>query len=185
MQLMPIGRTKGQRLPCNNKALFVLLSVRERSGAEEACWAHNPEVHGSKPCSAKYFVFVSFCSGSSFFFFFTSSAVGGGTRGRDSLFFLYISFSTHFQPYLASHQHHPEKTNFHFQEKLANASTSLPSQNKNLQTATTEQQPRKAAKGTMSHRSAKTTSSTRAHARRMYTRKRQSYSMHTPTGSLQ
>ncbi|KAL1517146.1 hypothetical protein ABEB36_000951 [Hypothenemus hampei] len=28
-------------------------SVKEQSGAVEACWAHNPEVRGSKPRSAK------------------------------------------------------------------------------------------------------------------------------------
>ena len=27
----------------------------QQSGAAEACWAHNPEVRGSKPRSAKYF----------------------------------------------------------------------------------------------------------------------------------
>ncbi len=27
----------------------------EQSGAVEACWAHNPEVRGSKPRSAKHF----------------------------------------------------------------------------------------------------------------------------------
>ena len=29
----------------------------QRSGAEEACWAHNPEVGGSKPPSATYKLF--------------------------------------------------------------------------------------------------------------------------------
>ena len=28
--------------------------VKQQSGAEEACWAHNPEVGGSKPLSATY-----------------------------------------------------------------------------------------------------------------------------------
>uniref|UniRef100_H2XKD2 Uncharacterized protein n=1 Tax=Ciona intestinalis TaxID=7719 RepID=H2XKD2_CIOIN len=27
--------------------------MRKQSGAAEACWAHNPEVDGSKPSSAK------------------------------------------------------------------------------------------------------------------------------------
>ena len=27
---------------------------RQQSGAVEACWAHNPEVRGSKPCSARH-----------------------------------------------------------------------------------------------------------------------------------
>ena len=27
---------------------------KQQSGAEEACWAHNPEVGGSKPLSAMY-----------------------------------------------------------------------------------------------------------------------------------
>ena len=30
----------------------------EQSGAAEACWAHNPEVDGSKPSSAKSFLFL-------------------------------------------------------------------------------------------------------------------------------
>ncbi|KRZ14885.1 hypothetical protein T11_17790, partial [Trichinella zimbabwensis] len=30
----------------------VLSSTAQQSGAEEACWAHNPEVRGSKPRSA-------------------------------------------------------------------------------------------------------------------------------------
>ena len=30
-----------------------LLFIVQQSGAEEACWAHNPEVRGSKPRSAK------------------------------------------------------------------------------------------------------------------------------------
>ena len=29
----------------------------QQSGAEEACWAHNPEVGGSKPPSATYQLF--------------------------------------------------------------------------------------------------------------------------------
>ena len=28
------------------------INVQKQSGAAEACWAHNPEVQGSKPCSA-------------------------------------------------------------------------------------------------------------------------------------
>ena len=31
----------------------------EQSGAVEACWAHNPEVRGSKPRSATLFAFFS------------------------------------------------------------------------------------------------------------------------------
>ena len=31
--------------------------MSEQSGAEEACWAHNPEVRGSKPRSARIFFF--------------------------------------------------------------------------------------------------------------------------------
>ena len=31
------------------------IGIRKQSGAVEACWAHNPEVRGSKPRSAKYF----------------------------------------------------------------------------------------------------------------------------------
>ena len=30
--------------------------MSEQSGAAEACWAHNPEVDGSKPSSAKHVV---------------------------------------------------------------------------------------------------------------------------------
>ena len=29
----------------------------KQSGAAEACWAHNPEVQGSKPCSAIFLLF--------------------------------------------------------------------------------------------------------------------------------
>ena len=32
-------------------------SQGKQSGAVEACWAHNPEVDGSKPFSAKTFFF--------------------------------------------------------------------------------------------------------------------------------
>ena len=32
----------------------------KQSGAVEACWAHNPEVDGSKPFSAIFFVFFCF-----------------------------------------------------------------------------------------------------------------------------
>ena len=36
---------------------------QQQSGAVEACWAHNPEVRGSKPRSAIYFFsFTNFCS---------------------------------------------------------------------------------------------------------------------------
>ena len=30
-------------------------TVQQQSGAVEACWAHNPEVRGSKPRSARFF----------------------------------------------------------------------------------------------------------------------------------
>ena len=33
------------------------LRCEKQSGAAEACWAHNPEVDGSKPSSASCFVF--------------------------------------------------------------------------------------------------------------------------------
>ena len=44
----------------------------KQSGAEEACWAHNPEVRGSKPRSANFlfFIFFSFLLFLVFFFFF-------------------------------------------------------------------------------------------------------------------
>ena len=32
------------------------LCDEQQSGAVEACWAHNPEVRGSKPCSARTFL---------------------------------------------------------------------------------------------------------------------------------
>ena len=43
---------------CLNSSPFEKLWVwqfcyQEQSGAAEACWAHNPEVDGSKPSSAK------------------------------------------------------------------------------------------------------------------------------------
>ena len=43
---------------CLNASPFEKLWVwqfcyQEQSGAAEACWAHNPEVDGSKPSSAK------------------------------------------------------------------------------------------------------------------------------------
>ena len=31
------------------------MTLHQQSGAVEACWAHNPEVRGSKPRSAKLF----------------------------------------------------------------------------------------------------------------------------------
>ena len=39
---------------------------RKQSGAVEACWAHNPEVRGSKPRSASSFI-SSYFSGSYIF----------------------------------------------------------------------------------------------------------------------
>ena len=33
--------------------------IGEQSGAVEACWAHNPEVRGSKPRSANVFAFLT------------------------------------------------------------------------------------------------------------------------------
>ena len=43
----------------------------EQSGAAGACWAHNPEVDGSKPSSAKFF-FQNFIAPILFSVFFTS-----------------------------------------------------------------------------------------------------------------
>ena len=37
---------------------FPTVESREQSGAAEACWAHNPEVDGSKPSSATFFTFL-------------------------------------------------------------------------------------------------------------------------------
>ena len=36
---------------------ILLAQNNQQSGAEEACWAHNPEVGGSKPPSATYTFF--------------------------------------------------------------------------------------------------------------------------------
>ena len=36
----------------------VLHELKQQSGAEEACWAHNPEVGGSKPLSATYIILL-------------------------------------------------------------------------------------------------------------------------------
>ncbi len=38
-----------------HKRRHIKFLFREQSGAVEACWAHNPEVRGSKPRSAKIF----------------------------------------------------------------------------------------------------------------------------------
>ena len=40
---------------CNHK---IIRNSNQQSGAAEACWAHNPEVDGSKPSSATYAVIV-------------------------------------------------------------------------------------------------------------------------------
>ena len=37
---------------------FKVCGYQEQSGAVEACWAHNPEVRGSKPRSANIFKFI-------------------------------------------------------------------------------------------------------------------------------
>ena len=42
---------------CNKGITLNTLHRVEQSGAAEACWAHNPEVDGSKPSSASCFVF--------------------------------------------------------------------------------------------------------------------------------
>ena len=42
-----------------NSMWFSPVCVIKQSGAVEACWAHNPEVGGSKPLSASNFVFVT------------------------------------------------------------------------------------------------------------------------------
>ena len=38
---------------------FLAPRGQEQSGAVEACWAHNPEVRGSKPCSANFLTIFS------------------------------------------------------------------------------------------------------------------------------
>ena len=45
---------------CLNKFFQLPLHKNEQSGAVEACWAHNPEVRGSKPRSANNFFLVFF-----------------------------------------------------------------------------------------------------------------------------
>ena len=35
--------------------ILVVTMTTKQSGAVEACWAHNPEVGGSKPFSARFF----------------------------------------------------------------------------------------------------------------------------------
>ncbi|GBN67190.1 hypothetical protein AVEN_160586-1, partial [Araneus ventricosus] len=39
-------------IQCARTVLRRTLSSQKQSGAVEACWAHNPEVRGSKPRSA-------------------------------------------------------------------------------------------------------------------------------------
>ena len=38
---------------------IAISSMHQQSGAAEACWAHNPEVDGSKPSSANRFDFCA------------------------------------------------------------------------------------------------------------------------------
>ena len=49
-ELDPIIVTVFRSIVC----CFKTLSTSEQSGAVEACWAHNPEVRGSKPRSATF-----------------------------------------------------------------------------------------------------------------------------------
>ena len=42
------------------KKYLKTLFCQQQSGAVEACWAHNPEVRGSKPRSAKYRLIIPF-----------------------------------------------------------------------------------------------------------------------------
>ena len=44
---------------CNKGITLNVWCRVEQSGAAEACWAHNPEVDGSKPSSASCFVFFA------------------------------------------------------------------------------------------------------------------------------
>ena len=61
--------------------LFTSYLCGKQSGAVEACWAHNPEVRGSKPRSAKdIVVFYSFFS--VFFFFLEPSHQPNEARGE-------------------------------------------------------------------------------------------------------
>ena len=48
---------KGYLGPPNLYHSLYGIKQREHSGAVEACWAHNPEVRGSKPRSANYIFF--------------------------------------------------------------------------------------------------------------------------------
>ena len=57
VRLFSVGCASPQFSPL--KLVFFVLGVREQGGAVEAYWAHNPEVSGSKPLSAKVFHYVS------------------------------------------------------------------------------------------------------------------------------
>ena len=43
---------------CTIYSLKLPTDSQEQSGAVEACWAHNPEVRGSKPRSANTFLIL-------------------------------------------------------------------------------------------------------------------------------
>ena len=47
-----------KRMKGNQTSCFPRLTYQQQSGAVGACWAHNPEVRGSKPRSAKIFPFL-------------------------------------------------------------------------------------------------------------------------------
>ena len=49
------GGTLRFKLTHNLTSSWMYYSEDKQSGAVEACWAHNPEVRGSKPRSAKVF----------------------------------------------------------------------------------------------------------------------------------
>ena len=55
------------KLQCYVKALY----IHKQSGAVEACWAHNPEVRGSKPRSAKSVFLLEKLSFPAYLFFYT------------------------------------------------------------------------------------------------------------------
>ena len=81
----------------SNTNIF-LTSRRKQSGAVGACWAHNPEVDGSKPSSAIFFSLLLFL----FHFFFSHSFT----------FYAFRNFLNFFPPHIL-HTQSLGKAGFH------------------------------------------------------------------------